>query len=218
MNFSSYLFGLCMLHINLYTRCAKGCIFLLLLASAVSAASQVSDQAGHNIHFTSDTTRILVGSMAAGSLVLMSDGREKRIEDIKQGDLVAAYDPVLEDYITTEVTGWQKHTEQSVNLANVMLILEEFSVSIQMNGGLAGVSLQVSPNYEVYTKSGPKPVSQLTEVDIVYCYDEAIHKFLPFRVYEMEINSNSSGTTYSLQTEHKNCIINSTVVLQRDEL
>jgi hypothetical protein len=99
-----------------------------------------------------------------------------------------------------------------------MLILEELSVSLQMSGGLAGVNLEACANNEVLTKNGPKLIRQLTGDDLLYCYDEAARRFLTFRVYEVRMNSSEAKATYSLQTEHKNCIINSTVVMQREDL
>jgi hypothetical protein len=166
----------------------------------------------------SDTTEdTRVGSFPAGSLVLMADGTEEKIENVKVGEMVAAYDPVLEDYILTEVTDFKTYTSKLQPITTVMLILEELSASLQMNGGLAGVSLQATAASRVYTKEGPKKIEQLTENDLLYCYDDIAHRFLVFRVYELRTNSQEKTNTYYLQTAEKNCIINSTVVLQTQE-
>lgn len=147
----------------------------------------------------------------------MADGTEKKIKDIKAGELVAAYDPVLEDYIINQVTDLRIYSAKPQPITTVMLILEELSASLQFNGGLAGVSLQASANCEVYTKSGSKEIWQLTENDLLYCYDDSAHRFLTFRVYEINVNSHESEITYYLLTEQRNCIINSTVVLQTED-
>lgn len=194
-------------------------IFLVFHFIAYAASAQTHNNKPASINASDENSNSPIQGFPAGSLVLMADGKEKKIEDIQKGEYVASYDPVLEDYIVSEVKNLQASPLQVQSTASVMLILEEFSASLQTNGGLAGVNLLATPAYEVLTKNGVKQISKLTEEDILYCYDEAAHRFFSFRVYDIHfIQSTSPQTIYKLTTEERNCIINSTVVVQTTEL
>jgi hypothetical protein len=213
-----YLYNYCCFRTVFYKCTAYLIFFVLYLLLSSASYAQSTGSGNSSVTATTENTTPQLQGFPAGSLVLMADGTEKRIENIELGELVAAYDPVLEDYVITEVTNKQVYQAQVQSIASVMLILEELSVSLQMSGGLAGVNLEACANNEVLTKNGPKPIRQLTGDDLLYCYDEAARRFLTFRVYEVRMNSSEAKATYSLQTEHKNCIINSTVVMQREDL
>jgi hypothetical protein len=208
---NSYLFNT----VCRYAACLWLVVALLLFYTTAQAQTPYTYMSQENDSDKTEHTH--VGSFPAGSLVLMADGTEREIENVKVGEMVAAYDPVLEDYILTQVTDFKTFIGKPQPVTTAMLILEELSASLQMNGGLAGVSLKATSASKVYTKEGPKKMDQLTENDLLYCYDDNAHRFLVFRVYELRTNSLEEKNTYYLQTAERNCIINSTVVLQTQD-
>ncbi len=43
------------------------------------------------------------GGVPEGSLIMLADGSEKPVEQVKAGDILAAYDPAIEQMVTTTV-------------------------------------------------------------------------------------------------------------------
>ncbi len=152
-------------------------------------------------------------SFPANALILMADGSEKYISEVKKGEAIASYDPVADGYTTTLVRKMQAVSNASFQLVSVMLILEDLSVSLQANGGLAGVTLQATSDQSVLTVDGKKTLGQLQEGDKLYCFDEASGKFHAFTVYAIQNQPAIAGNMYSLETDNNIYLINSTVVL-----
>jgi hypothetical protein len=208
----------CFSHTPFYKLVLAAFFLVLNVLACTAAYAQTSAAKQPLLNTLSVPEEVQIKSFPAGSLVLMANGSERKIETIQAGELVAAYDPVLEDYIPTEVTNTKVYTARQSPMASVMLILEDLSASLQANGGLAGVSLQGTANCEVYTRNGPKQIRQLTDTDLMYCYDENAHRFLIFRVYDVVLSGSAAETSYTLQTAERNFVVNSTVVLQTEEL
>ncbi len=188
------------------------CLFVLFQLSSLQSSSQTITVTRNNLSQIQQSA--FTGYFPTQALVLLADGTEKRIEEIKPGDMVATYDPVLEDYVVSPVTHIQVNEAQLANMWSVMLILEEFSASIQASGGLAGVSVYSAGDTHVLTSTGSKRIEELTDNDFLYCYDDATRRFHIFRVYDIKRNDAPLQKAYRLSVQNKNCIINSTVILQ----
>jgi hypothetical protein len=201
---------------------SKGASFLLnllvLLFICSTSYAQVYESKSALAQATLVTPQVSVQGFPAGSLVLMADGQEKKIEDIKPGEWIASYDPVQQDYIISSVTNVHSYALQEPTIS-IMLILDDLSASLQSYGSLAGVTIYGTNAAKVLTSKGPVQLLNLTESDVLYCYDTAAHRFLRFRMYNHDILPNSAPQTiYRIETEERNYIINGTVVLQAGEL
>lgn len=130
-------------------------------------------------------------SFPSNALVLLADGSEKHISAIQAGDVIAAYDPLAEGYITTSVERVQKCEAQTRSMVSVMLILEDFSVSLHANGGLAGVTLQATAEQKVLTSEGIKAIGHIQEGDELYCYHEISGRFLAFNAYAIQTTTDA---------------------------
>lgn len=151
----------------------------------------------------------------SNALILLADGSEKHIKDIQAGDAIASYEPVAGGYITTLVTKLQTNETEKTPITSVMLILEDFAVSLQANGGLAGVTLQAASDQPVLTANGKKELGKVAEGEILFCYDETSGQFHAFSVYAVQHNAFEIDKTYSLVTENKCYLVNNTVVLEQ---
>ncbi|MDO1445226.1 hypothetical protein Q0590_03135 [Rhodocytophaga aerolata] len=201
----------------------KGMLFLvnlfLLLFICSASYGQVYESKAEAAQLPRLTRQTSAQGFPAGSLVLMADGKEKKIEDIQPGEWVASYDPVLEDYVVSSITHIHSSTLEEP-MISIMLILDDFSASLQHYGSLAGVSIVSTTTAKILTSKGPTHLQNLTENDVLYCYDTAAHRFLRFRMYtrDMLLPDAAAQPVYQIETEARNYIINGTVFLQADEL
>jgi hypothetical protein len=175
-------------------------IGIILLGLSIPVFSQ-STQIGNTTGFP------------AGSLVLLANGKEKSIEQILPGDILAAYDPVNEEFIPNLVNEVHAGLNQDSSIVTLMLVQEELTASLQVNGGTLGIILPVIGQQPVLTATGVKQISQLLEADKLFCYNEAVGRFELFTVYGMDIQNKFIDKVYRLITEHKNYIVNGAVVV-----
>ena len=91
----------------------------------------------------------------AGTKVLMADGSEKNIEDIRPGDKVISYDFELNDFIDSEVTFLHYHEDYEMD-----------DYYLKINNDLC-----VTPNHKFYTNRGWIRADELKRTDRLFSYE-----------------------------------------------
>ncbi|QHT67577.1 hypothetical protein GXP67_13530 [Rhodocytophaga rosea] len=187
--------------------CKSVCIIFLVYVASVFSNPSVAQQIHTNGELPSG------GGIPEGSFIMLADGSEKRVEHIQAGDIVAAYDPAIEQLVSTVVLSKQSHPGEHQATVSVMLVLEELTASLQLNGGTLGIILQADFTQSLLTQWGKKEAGQLQEGDKIYCYEETSRRFHLYSVYGVSVNQQPATTSYQLLTDKQNYLATGVVVL-----
>jgi hypothetical protein len=147
--------------------------------------------------------------------VMLPDGSERLIGEVKAGDQIAAYDLESGKLVQTVVEEVQVHEEKAYSLTSVMLFKEELTASAFIGGLSVNYHMEATANHPVLTDKGRKTMKELTAGDNLYVYDGITGNVTVLKAMQVTHDIRTTSKVYNLVTSKKNYLVNRAVVLDK---
>ncbi len=132
--------------------------------------------------------------------ITMHDGSQKRISEIKVGDMVTTFDQ--ETLINTTIASVSIHHKRNIQLIKVILLpVETTTASSNDESYLADiVELLATPNHPVMTEKGKKNIGQLHIGDVLYRHHPMTDRLEKYKVGFTIPSYETTEEVYNLTT------------------
>jgi len=139
-------------------------------------------------------------------LVTMGDGSQRRLEDVRSGDVVATVDPVTKRATTVRVKELTIHAAKNYAITRLLLVS---AIAEGREIKLVSKWLQATPNHPVMTPKGEKRAGELEIGDSVLCPES-------FIVWDREESAGGMQRVYNIVAAGGTTfIMNGVMVMQK---
>jgi hypothetical protein len=182
--------------------------FSYQLYKSMNAGKNVKEEAG-----TYGTDICFPGDQ----LVLLANGAQKALRDIRPGDEIISPDAATHHTSTIRVKELVKHTAENYAITRLLVVhaAEQEAAGVHQVR-LSGKVLQATPNHPVLTVGGKKQMGSVATGDQLLCMDEHTKTLVTYTVVNKTEAAGGRQPVYNIVAEGGNAfMMNNIMVLQK---
>lgn len=147
------------------------------------------------------------------SLIKMSDGSEKEIQNIVKGDTVSSYNFEKQSLESAVVDELLVHSNKLFEISKINIAISDYLTASLNDFVPPSVTLEATNNHPIFTNNGLKNFGDLDTDDKIYYYSNNLQKVMLCNITAIEKNSRSTPKVYNLKLLNTdNFIVNGTIV------
>jgi ribosomal protein S8E len=149
--------------------------------------------------------------------VMLADGNQKRMADVKAGDHVISVDPATKKSKVIKVNEVVVHEAKNYAVTRLLLVKgTEIKSELANEVSLSSKVIEATPNHPIQTQAGTKEMGKVNEGDKVLCYNPASKRYDEYTVAARREYAGEVQKVYNIVAgEGTPFIMNGVVVLQK---
>jgi hypothetical protein len=148
--------------------------------------------------------------------VMMADGRQKNLSEIKAGDEIITPDPVTHKTTIVTVQHLAEHEAKNYAITHLILVHAQEQVhSDRTDISLSYREINATPNHPVLTADGEKKAGDIREGDELICFNKQEKKYIPYKVWFVNETTPGKQKVYNIVTDSKTLLLNGVMMLQK---
>jgi hypothetical protein len=146
--------------------------------------------------------------------VMLSNGEKKYLKNVKAGDVVMTFDPLLKENIAVKVKELKEHEASNYAITKLTLLsIEDISPQEMI---LHTKFIEATPNHPMLTSAGTKPIGEIKENESIWCYNQKTGKAMTYIVFDKVEYVGGKQKVFNIEAYNgETFLMNDVMVLQK---